>query len=140
MKKYIIVVLLLLLAITACKKKPFAPEGPTDVRIRNLSDMTMQQVVITTSEKPVDTDTIATIASGAVSEYSRFTKAYPKAQITAKINVNGSLVEFSTGPETFYYLTYIGRDRITFEVYISNFSTRELKINNVIQDEPLVLK
>lgn len=139
MKRYFII-LLLLLAVIACKKKPFAPEGPTDVRIRNLSDMTMQQVIITTSEKPVDTDTIATIPSGAVSEYLRFTKAYPKAQITAKININGSLVEFSTGPETFYYLTYIGQDRITFEVYISNFSTRELKINNVIQEEPLVLK
>lgn len=139
MKKSLLIIILLL-SVLACKKKEFEPEGPTDVRIRNLSDQTMQEVVITTSEITEDTYTVSNIASGAVSDYIRVTKAYPKATITAKINVGGSPVTFSTAIVNFTYMQYIGRDRVTFEVYISNFNARELTISNLIPDEPLVLK
>jgi hypothetical protein len=37
-------------------------------------------------------------------------------------------------------MQYIGRDRITYEVYISNMTNRELTISDVIEDEALVLK
>jgi hypothetical protein len=138
--KKILIISLILLSVLACKKKHFSPEGPTDVRIRNLSDQTFTQVIVSTSEKPEDIDTIANIASGAVSDYLRFKKAYPKAQISAKINIGGSLVSFTTGPVDYTYMQYIGQDRITFEVYISNQTTHELTINNIIEEEPLVLK
>lgn len=110
------------------------------MRIRNLSDMNFEEVIVTTSENTEDVDTIGSIPSQTVSEYSRFTKAYPKAEISAKININGTMLEFSTGPEVFTYMQYIGQDRITFEVFISNMNNRELKISNVIQEEPLILK
>jgi hypothetical protein len=138
--KKLIVVSFILLAVLACKKKPFSPEGPTDVRIRNLSDLPFQQVIVTTSEKTEDLDTLGNIASGAVSDYVRFTKAYPKAEISTTINVGGSLVTFTTGKVDFTYQQYIGRDRITYEVYISSMPNRELSISNVIPEEPLVLK
>jgi len=138
--KKIIIVSLWLLTILSCKKKEFSPEGPTDVRIRNISDMTFGEVIVSTSEKPEDVDTIANIPSGSVSDYIRYKKAYPKAEITAKINIGGSPVTFSTGAVSYTYMQYIGQDRITYEVYISDLNNHELKISNVILDEQLVLK
>jgi hypothetical protein len=138
--KKLIIIPLLLLALLACKKTKFSPEGPTDVRIRNLSDLQFQQVVVSTSEKTGDTIAIGNIASGAVSAYFRYKKAYPKAEITAKINIGGSLVTFSTGSVDYTYMNYIGRDRITYEVYISDPNNRVLTISNVVLDEALVLK
>ena len=138
--KRIIIISLLLLSVLACKKKEFSAEGPTDVRVRNISDLTFEQVIVSTSEYPEDTDTLGTIASGLVSDYFRYKKAYPKAEISAKVNIEGVLLTFSTGTVDYTYLTYIGQDKITFEVYVSNLSKRELTISNVILEEPLVLK
>ena len=139
MKKFIIISLLLL-SVLSCKKKELSPEGPTDVRIRNKSDLTFEGVIVSTSERAGDTVTIGNISNGSTSDYFRFTKAYPKAEVSAIINVSGSLVKFSTGPVSYTYLQYIGRDRITYEIYISNMTNRELSISDVIEDEALVLK
>lgn len=139
MKKFLIISFLLL-SVLACKKKGFSPEGPTDVRIRNISDLVFTEVIVSTSEKTEDVDTLGNIVAGGVSAYSRFLKAYPKAEISAKINISGSLVKFSTGTVDYTYMQYIGQDKITFEVYISNLDKRELTISKVIPEEPLVLK
>lgn len=138
--KRLFIVSLILLSVLACKKKVFSPEGPTDVRIRNKSDLVFEMVIVSTSEKQEDVDTLGLISSGSVSDYHRFTKAYPKAEISANINVNGTLVKFSTGPVDYTYMEYIGQDKITYEVYISDFNNRVLSISNVVPDEPLVLK
>jgi hypothetical protein len=138
--KKLIIISLLLLSVLACKKKEFSPEGPTDVRIRNITEETFEEVIVSTSEKSADIDTLGKIAKGSVSDYFRFTKAYPKAQISAKINISGLLVKFSTGPVNYTYMQYIGQDRITYEVYISNMDNRELTISNVILEESLVIK
>ena len=138
--KKLIIISLLLLSVLACKKKEFSPEGPTDVRIQNLSDLTFEEVIVSTSEKSEDIDTLGNIAKNSISDYFRFTKAYPKAEISAKINIGGSMIKFSTGSVDYTYMQYIGQDRITFEVYISNPSNRILSIYNVIIEEPLVLK
>jgi hypothetical protein len=37
-------------------------------------------------------------------------------------------------------MQYIGQDRITYEVYISSVDRKELTINNVVIEEPLILK
>jgi hypothetical protein len=138
--KKLFIIFLLLLSVLSCKKQEFSPEGPTDVRVRNLSTLTFEEVIVKTSEKTEDVDTLGTIIKSSTSEYFRFKKAYPKAEISAKINIGGSLVKFSTGTVNYTYLTYIGQDRITFEVYISNLNNRELSISNVILDEALVVK
>ncbi len=138
--KKLVTVILILLSLLACKKKEFSPEGPTDVRIRNISDLTFEEVIVRTSENPKDIDTLGTVAKASISDYFRFKKAYQKAEISAKINTGGSLVKFSTGSVDYTYMQYIGQDRITFEVYISNLNNRELTISNVIREEALVLK
>jgi hypothetical protein len=138
--KKIIIISLLLLSVIACKKKGFSPEGPTDVRIRNVSDLLFQEVIVSTSDKPGDIDTLGNITNGSTSDYFRFTKAYPKAEISAKINIGGTLVKFSTGTVSYTYMQYIGQDKITYEVNISNLNNRELTISNIIEDEPLKLK
>ncbi len=140
MKKIIQISFIIILVLVACKKTKFAPEGPTDVRVRNLSDLIFEQVIVSTSDETEDVDTLGTIQQGDVSDYFRFTKAFPKAEITATIQVDGSPEVFTTGPVDYTYMNYIGQDRITYEVYISSMNNKELTINNVILEEPLVLK
>jgi hypothetical protein len=138
--KKLIIAAIVIVAVVACRKKENSPEGPTDVRIRNISGLPFTKVIVSTSENEADIDTISFIFNGATSDYLRFTKAYPKALISAEINIAGSPEIFSTGPVDYTYMQYIGRDKITYEVNISNLTTRELVITNIIEEEPLVLK
>jgi len=78
-------------------------------------------------------DTLGDIAAKDTSEYFRFEKAYPKAEIAAKIN--GEI--FSTGPVSYTYLTYIGQAKITYHVFISNMPDKKLEIHEVTLDAPL---
>jgi hypothetical protein len=139
MKRLLFFIVIILFAL-ACKKTEFEPEGPTDVRIKNLSTLTFEEVIVTASENAEDVDTITKIDPQSVSEYMRFTKAYTEAGISATINVGGTMETFSTGPVVFTYLTYVGQVRMTFEVYISSMENRELKISNRILEEALVLE
>jgi len=138
--KKLVFISLLILAVTSCKKTEWAPEGPTDVRIRNLQgDITFNEVIIKTAGGRDTTGNIkefGTIAPGGISDYHRVTFAYPKAEITAKING----VLFSTGEFLSTYMQYLGRKRVTYEVFISNMDNKVLKINNVVYEEELVLK
>lgn len=126
--KKLLFISILILSVVACKKTKFSPEGPTDVRIRNLSDLTFEEVIVSTSENAKDIDTLGNISNGAVSEYFRFTKVYPKAEISAKINIGGSMEEFSTGPVNYTYMTYIGQAKITYEVLISDSINKKLEL------------
>ncbi len=133
MKKYLIV-LFFLIALTSCKKTEFEPKGPTDVRIRNISDQNFTEVVVKIKEESFIFGDIA--KTTGVSEYFRFETAFAKADISAKING----VVFSTDPVDYTYLNYQGQMRITYEVWISDFQNKKLEIHNVIPEEPLVLK
>lgn len=139
MKKILLFSISLLLVVS-CKKTEFSPEGPTDIRIKNVSDRDFIEMTVKASEYEEDTHNIGTISSGALSEYSRFRKAYPNLEITAWINIGNSLVSFSTGTVDFTYLQYMGQDRITYEVFIQDLSARKLAISNRIIEEPLQLK
>jgi hypothetical protein len=133
MKRYFIISLILLSAF-ACKKEKFSPEGPTDVRIRNKSTSVFNEVTVSNSDS---TKLLGTVNPGNVSDYIRFSKAYYTAKITAKINVGGSMVTYSTGEVDYTYLNYVGLARITYEVDISN---NKLEITHVIPEEDLILK
>ena len=123
---------LIIISLFACKKTEYDPEGPTDIRVRNLSNLTFTEVIVNTN---ADRDTIGDIGPTQLSEYFRFEKAYSKAEISATING----VVFSTGPINTTYMNTIGRNRITYEVFISNMANRELS-HIIIIEEPLVLK
>jgi hypothetical protein len=131
--KKIFFLIIILVAFTACKKTEYEPKGPTDVRVKNISDVTFDEVIVKFDE---EVDTLGTALAGGYTDYHRFEIAYQKAEISARING----VLFSTGPVDNTYSHYMGLVKITYVVYISNMSNKELKTDDVIYEEPLVLK
>ncbi len=131
--KKLLSLFLISIAVIACKKTEFEPKGPTDVRVKNISDQTFDQVIVTIEE---EVDTLGTITSENYSEYHRFETAYADAEISARIN--GEL--FSTGEVDFTYLNYMGQMKITYVVYISDPTNRVLTIYETIPEESLDLK
>jgi hypothetical protein len=128
--KKIILISILVISVIACKKKEFSPAGPTDVRVKNVSDLPFVEVIVNTSG---GINTLGNINAGGVSEYFRFDKAFPKAEITAKIN--GQL--FSTGTVNYTAMTYIGQAKITYTVFIKSLTNKTLEISDVSLDAPL---
>ncbi len=128
--KKLILISIIILSVVACKKTKFSPEGPTDIRVRNVSDLPFTFVIVNTSD---GIDTLGDISAGGVSEYYRFNKAYPKAEITA--DINGQI--FSTGSVNYLGMTYIGEAKITYEVFISDLNNKKLAISNCSLDAPL---
>lgn len=119
-----------LLLLCACKETEFSPEGPTDVRIKNSTDQPMTEVTVNTSG---GIQIIGSVSAGQYSEYFRFDKAYPKAEISAKINGQ----TFSTGAVNYNGMTYIGQAKITYIVYVKDMNSKLLAISEVILDAPL---
>jgi hypothetical protein len=126
----LLLILICIIPLGSCKKVEFSPEGPTDVRVENLSDLSWDNVIVDTSG---GTDTLGSIASHGTSAYSRFDKAFPKAEITATIN--GQV--YTTGPVVYTYLTYIGQAKITYRVFIKSDANRTLEISDCSLDAPL---
>ena len=133
MKKLLLIVLTVLLVV-ACKKQKPSPEGPTDVRIKNLTTLALHDVT-------VDIDTIVNygvINAKTTTAYVRFPKAYPMVKMTAKIDIDGSPVTFTSENIDYNYMHYIGRMKITYEVFIPNMDTKLLVIN-VVPEEAIFL-
>ncbi|MCX6260843.1 MAG: hypothetical protein NTY95_08400 [Bacteroidia bacterium] len=126
-KLYVITLLLLIICCFSCKKTPFSPEGPTDVRIRNLTGSSLTEVVVRVKDEQI---AFGTIDINNVSEYHRFKTAFPKAYISARINSD----TISTGPVDFTYMNYFGQVKMTYDVTVEN---SRLKIKNVTLDSPL---
>ena len=133
MRKFIFISIIIV-SFISCKKTQFSPEGPTDVRVKNVSiaDTTFLQVIVNTSKEGVS-DTLGNISPGGFSDYSLFDKAFPKAEISARFN---GLI-FTTGVVDYNGMTYIGQAKITYEVRISDYTNRKLKIINCSLDAPL---
>jgi len=128
MKKLIVITLLLhVFCCFSCKKTPFSPEGPTDVRIRNLTGSALMETVLRIKDEEI---TFGTIDLNNTSDYYRFKTAFPKAYISARINRD----TISTGPVDFTYMNYFGQVKMTYDVVIEN---NLLKIKNVTLDSPL---
>jgi hypothetical protein len=128
--KKLLFISIIIVTLIACKKTKFSPEGPTDVRVKNLSTASFTEVIVNTSG---GIDTLGNIAAGGFSDYSRFDKAFNIAEISAKIN--GTL--YSTGAVNYNGLTYIGQAKITYEVFILDDTNKKLKISNCSLDAPL---
>jgi hypothetical protein len=133
--KKLILISIIVMSVCACKKTKYSPEGPTDVRIRNLTNQPFTKVIVSTSENTDDIETLETIDKYATSDYARFKKAYPKAEITATIN--GQV--YTTGPVNYSSgITYIGQAKITYEIWISEPDKRKLELKIVYPlDGPL---
>ena len=118
-----------MLLLAACTKPNQTPQGPTDVRIRNMTDQDFTNVMVDTGGGDHN---YGDIAAGAETDYHRFEKAYPDAEIT--VTINGE--DYTSGKQDYTYATYIGPDKITYAVYISNSDLKKLGVD-VILDGPL---
>jgi len=131
--KRIIPIIALIICLTACKKTKFEPEGPTDVRILNNTGQILEAVTVTTTDDTSYDDRVfnyGTILPDAYSDYHRFDIAFSVADITLEIDG----IVYSTPATTFKYLTYIGQDRITYEVTIIDAFNHILGINTTIEE------
>ncbi|MGD0341003.1 MAG: hypothetical protein ABSA76_04775 [Bacteroidales bacterium] len=134
--KKVLYIFLIVLVIVSCKKTKFSPEGPTDIRVRNLSSYTFTNVIVKTAGGKDTTGNIknlGTILPGQVSPYKRFAIAYYRAEISATIN--GEI--YSTGTINSTYWNYIGQDKITYEVYVKQDASKLLDISDYIDEAPI---
>lgn len=138
--KIFLYLLLIMLTSVSCRETEYSPEGPTDIRIHNLTALDFGNVIIKSSEYDEDSDTIDLIQQYSTSAYRRFRKAYPKIMISADIETNGNIEKFSTGEVDFRYMQYLGTQRVTFKVFISGVNSKKLEIDELIPEEELVLK
>jgi len=131
--KKLIIISIIILSVVACKKTTFSPQGPTDVRVNNLSTLPFTEVKVTIDDS---TKVMGDIIAGGFSEYIRFHKAFAKAEITAKIGgVLYTTGTVNTGKNT--TMPYIGQAKITYEVFISDATNKKLEISNCSLDAPL---
>ena len=117
--KRVIVILLAFLSLTACKKTKIEPEGPTDVRVYNNTDQVFENVLVNTSGGEYN---FGTVNPQSYSSYHRYDKAYPKADISLNIRS----YTYSTPKQDYTYMQYMGQMKITYKIFISNDSRREL--------------
>lgn len=129
--KKLLIISLLILSVLACKKTKYEPEGPTDVRVKNISDVAFTEVRVNISDS---IKLMGNIGSNGYSEYMRFHKAFVVAEISAK--VSGQL--FTTGIVDYTGKTYQGQVKLTYEVWISDFTNKKLAMRIVYPlDGPL---
>ena len=81
MKASLVLIGIMLIAFS-CTKPNHTPEGPTDVRIRNVTDQDFTDVFVDTGGGSYN---YGNIASGTETGYHRFDKAYPDAEISVLI-------------------------------------------------------
>ncbi len=130
MKNLLFFLALAVLMSSGCKKLEKEPLGPTDIRVRNLTDLTMTELTVETGGGIYN---YGVLEGGQVTDYYRFEKAYPKANISAYING----IKYKTDTVTYYYMQYLGQVKATYEIFIENDAQRKLKIHNVIMESPL---
>ncbi|HDZ40829.1 MAG TPA: hypothetical protein ENH59_04015 [Bacteroidetes bacterium] len=124
--RYFIVLLSITLITFSCTKPNHTPEGPTDVRIRNITDQDFSNVFVDTGG---GNHNYGNIAAGDETGYHRFEKAYPDAEVTVMINGE----EYTTGKQDYTFATYIGPDKITYEVYILNPGQKKLAVDIILE-------
>jgi hypothetical protein len=131
--KIIPALLLTAILLASCKKHNLTAEGPTDVRIQNLTGELLEEVTVTTHDDPaytVRSHNFGTVVAGAYTEYFRYDIAFSEADVTAKIGNT----TFTTTPTDFDYLTYIGPDRITYRITITDNINHVLDIETIIEE------
>ena len=72
------------IVLTSCKKTEYTPDGPTDIRIHNVSSLTYDSVLVINTL--LESNEYGTVNPGAQTEYKRFEKAYPREQVNMYID------------------------------------------------------
>jgi hypothetical protein len=118
MKRSLIILLIALVSLS-CRKTKMEPEGPTDVRIYNNTDLIFDNVVVNTSGGEFN---FGTLQSHMYSSYHRYDKAYPKADIS--LTISGTT--YSTPKQDYTYMQYMGQIKMTYKIYIRDQLLKEL--------------
>jgi hypothetical protein len=132
MKKLILAILILSVAVS-CKKLTKAPYGPTDIRIRNITTSNMTNVTVHTFDS---TFNFGTINENSVSEYHRYDRAYPLANIS--VYING--VRYKTDTiQSFVYMQYLSTMKATYEIWKVSDVPPKIAIKNCVLESELEL-
>ena len=125
MKKTLLLIFIVL-AVHSCKKTSIEPEGPTDVRVFNNTDQTFDNLTVNTSHGVFN---FGSVAQHQYSNYHRYEKAYPKADIS--LTITG--VQYSTPQQDYTYMQYMGQMKITYRIFIKNQALKELDTDVVAE-------
>ncbi|MCU0378015.1 MAG: hypothetical protein MUC78_07105 [Bacteroidales bacterium] len=117
--KKLLLFLFFVLAVVSCRKTEIEPEGPTDVRVYNNTEQVFENVIVNTSGGEFN---FGTVASHAYSAYHRYDKAFPKADIS--LTIGG--ITYRTPQQDYTYMQYMGRMKISYKIFISNQTLKEL--------------
>lgn len=129
--KRIILVSMILSVILACTKQNPTPDGPSDIRIRNITDSDFTEVYVDIGEEENEGEhNYGSLAKHSETEYHRFEIAYPDATITLKIGGE----TFTTGVPDNTYAVPIQQGKFTYEVWVATNNTLAMR---VIADAPL---
>lgn len=125
MRKLTFLLIALVLVAAGCKKENLTPEGPTDVRIKNVTgDVVFENVIVDTGRGEFN---YGSIAAGTVSDYHRFEVSYPEIEVTLTIDD----MVYTTGEVDNTFATYIGPDKVTYEVYPTSIGSGVLVVTIV---------
>ncbi len=120
----LLVSLMGILLVWGCRKK--SPEGPTDIRIKNLTTQIFDSVYVDTYSGD---HTYGTILPADTTDYERYDKAYREAYIKLYINE----VKYEFVPVDFTYEVLLGQGKFTYELDIISDTIRI----HVIAEAPL---
>jgi hypothetical protein len=109
----------------------YEPEGPTDVRIRNLTTSAMTNLKVSTGGGEY---LFGDLGSMGLTSYHRFDKAYPKANITAYIGNQRYMTDTIV---SYAYMQYMGLMKITYSIWIQG---NKLVISSVTPDDTIKIK
>jgi len=124
MKKSLLIFISLVM-VMACSKENITPEGPTDVRIKNVTgDVAFTNVIVDTGRGEFN---YGDIAAGTASDYHRFEVSYPDIEVT--LTINGMV--YTNGEQDNTYAAYIGPDKVSYEVYPTSIGSGVLVVEIV---------
>jgi hypothetical protein len=126
--KKILFLIVIIVSVIACKKTEKEPLGPTDVRIRNITTLTMTDLTVNTGGGEYN---YGILNSDSVTDYHRFDKAYQKANISAYING----FKYKTDTAVYTYMVYLGQVKATCEIWIENDAQRKLEMQWIYESE-----
>lgn len=122
--KKLSLLLISLVFVLGCTKENPTPEGPTDVRIKNISNVIYTNVIVRTGEEEFN---FGNIDAGTVSAYHRFEVSYPDIEVSLSIDGN----VYTNGEQNNTYATYIGPDKVTYEVIPTSLGSGDLLVEIV---------
>ena len=121
-------IVLTAMVLISCNKTEYTPDGPTDIRIHNVSSLTYDSVVVINTS--LEENEYGTVNPGAKTEYKRFKKAYPKEQVNMYIDS----VSYKFPPDDSVRVL-LQQGKFTYELYVDTVA-KSLNIH-VIADAPL---